>query len=508
MTDFDLKQAVLTYLATLSTEQRPIYLVGGAVRDQVLQRPVHDLDFVLPGPTSRLARSMADAFAGGYYCLDEARDTNRVILQPGAGQRLVLDFATLRASTLEDDLRGRDFTLNALAYDVAHPERLIDPTGGLVDLRAGLLRACGPSSLTDDPVRVLRAVRQASHMQFRIEPSTLQLVRQAAPLLQQVSPERQRDELVRILSGQRVSQVIWVLDHLGILQQVLPELDSMKGVVQSWPHVAAVWEHTLGVVRHLERLFEVLAGDYNEETGADLMHGLAVLRLGRYREQLSAHFERSIVIDRPLKALLYLAALYHDVAKPATRQEEPDGKVRFLGHQEQGASVAAMRARKLAFSSDEVERVEKIVRQHMRVHFLVNHRSAVSDGPTRRAIYRYFRDTGDLGIDICLLSLADTRATYETTLPQETWAAELDVCRALMEAYWEEEPAVISPPRLISGEDILKTLGLRPGPLVGKVLEAVREAQAVGEVSSREEALVLARRWVGELRSNEEREEG
>lgn len=478
------------------------------MRDHVLQQPVHDLDFVLSGPTGQLARSLADAFAGDFYRLDEERDTSRVILKTAADRRLVLDFATLRAPTLEDDLRERDFSLNALAYDIAHPGRLVDPVGGLADLRAGLLRACSPTSLKNDPVRVLRAVRQASHLRFRIEPNTLQLVREAAPLLPQVSAERQRDEMVRILSGRRVSQVIEVLDRLAILQQVLPELDTMKGVTQSWPHVAEVWEHTLGVVRHLERLFEVLAGDYNEETGTDLMNGLAVLRLGRYREQMAAHFEKTVVTDRPIKALLYLAALYHDVAKPATRQEEPGGKVRFLGHPEQGAAVAANRAHKLALSSEEVERVKRTVQQHMRVHFLVNNQAAATDGPTRRTIYRYFRDTGDLGIDICLLSLADTRATYETTLTQETWMAELDVCRALMEAYWEEKTVVVSPPRLLNGKDILQAFSLSPGPLVGKVLEAVREAQAAGDVSSSEEALAFARRWVDEYELNEEREEG
>lgn len=507
--DHELNRAVLEYIAPLSTEKRPIYLVGGAVRDSVLQRTAHDLDFTLPGPTRKLAKGMADAFHGGFYVLDDERDTTRVVLQSAAGERLLLDFASIRGPDLESDLRSRDFTINTLAYDVAHPDRLIDPLGGLADLRNHVIRACAPTSLQQDPARVLRAVRQALSLQFRIEPETLRLVREAAPLLKQISPERQRDELFRILAGRRVSQAVQILDQLGALEQVLPELPALKGVTQSAPHVADVWSHTLGVVSHLERLFEVLVGGYNEDAGADLIHGLAVLRLGRYREHLARHFERYEQVDRPVRALLFFAALYHDIAKPAARVEEPDGKVRFLGHPEDGAAVTARRARQLALSGDEASRAEKIVRQHMRVHFMASGPAAV-DGPARRSIYRYFRDTGEAGVDICLLSLADMRATYEMTLPQADWLAELDVCRSLLEAYWENSQEVVSPPRLVTGSDVMHTFSLKPGPLIGKILEGVREAQAAGEIQTREEALAFARRIIEGINEPpiEEREEG
>ena len=491
-------QSVLDRMKPYSTPERPLYVVGGAVRDMLLNRPVHDLDFAMPGPTQALARQVADSLGGGLYVMDEERDTTRVVLDTGGPQRLFLDFATFRAEDLDSDLRSRDFTINAMAFDVADPGRLIDPTGGFADLREKRIRACLPTSLHNDPARVLRAVRQALSFEFRIDPDTIRQIRTAAPLLSRISPERQRDELFKMLDGGQVSRAIQLLDHLGVLTAVLPELNDLKGVTQSAPHVDDVWEHTLAVVGHLDHLLAALVGAYQEGSSTDLMTGLGVMRLGRYREQFAQHFAQSLNPERSPRALLLMAALYHDISKPATRSEETDGKVRFLGHPERGAQVLADRARALALSNDEVVRMQRIVDHHMRCHFMTT--TLLMDGelPSRRTIFRYFRTAGPAGVDICLLSLADLRGTFGITLPQDHWLAELDVCRALLEAYWEQSEQVISPPRLISGHDLIDQFAMKPGWMMGRLLDAIRESQATGEISSRDEALEFARRWLAQ----------
>jgi len=490
-----LRQRVLDNLQEFSTPERPVYLVGGAVRDILLDRPVHDLDFVLPGETRSLAKEIAQRFNGALYVLDEERNTTRVILPPpadGSGQQFILDFAALRAPSLEGDLRARDFTINAMAFDVAQPSRLIDPAGGLADLREKRIRACSDTSLSSDPVRVLRAVRQALQFQFRIMPETIRQAKAAAPLLGQVAAERLRDELFRMLDGPQAALAVRLLDHLGALPHVLPELQMLKNVTQPAPHVSDVWDHTLSVVRHLEQLLPPLVGAYREETVADLTVGVAVMRLGRFRYQLEQHYTQADSSSRSRKALLFLAALYHDIAKPAVREEMPGGKIRFLEHQKQGSGVMARRARELALSSQECAWLETIVREHMRVHFLAN--SFLSESrrkPSRRAIYRFFQSTGEAGVDVCLLSLADTRGTYGAELPENVWQAELEVCRELLEAYWEQREEIISPPRLLTGDELMEILQLKPGPEVGRLLDALREAQAAGEVETREEALAF-----------------
>lgn len=480
---------------------REIYLVGGSVRDILLGRVGHDLDFVLPADGIRTARRVADQLKADFFPLDKERDTGRVLVTNPDGTRDLLDFATLRGGDLDADLRGRDFTLNAMALDL-RTMTLLDPLGGAADLRAKRLRACLPTSFADDPVRVLRGVRLAAAFGFKIEAGTRKAMRAAAFLLPRVSPERLRDELFHILEGPQPSASIRALELLGVLPHLLPELPALKGVEQPAPHVYDVWEHTLQVLAALEDVLTALAPGYDPESTGDLFTGLLVLRLGRYREQFAAHLSNSLNMDRSLRGLLFFAALYHDVAKPQTRTVEEGGRVRFLGHDELGAQMASARAHDFHLSGDEIERVRLVVRNHMRIHYHTSRMAGEQKSPSRRAIYRFFRDSGAAGVDLILLALADLRATHGHTLTQETWAACLDVCRIFLENYWERPEEVVSPPRLVDGNDVIRELGLQPGPRVGQVLDAIREAQAMGNVSTREEALEFGMKWLEESVKN------
>ncbi len=471
-----------------------VYLVGGAVRDALRGRASHDLDFSVRGDARVAARRVADALGAAYYPLHDDFDAGRVVIRDADG-RYVLDFVGLHPDGLEADLRARDFTLNAIAVNVRAPQELLDPLGGASDLLKGVLRACSPTSLQDDPVRVLRAVRLAASLDLHIQADTRRQIREAVPGLERVSPERIRAELMRILGGPRPAASLRALDVLDVLPLVLPETAALKGVGQSPPHVYDVWEHTLAVVDRLDALLDALGPAYDAETSANnLALGHAVLRLGRYRRQFTGHLAAETTPDVTRRALLFFAALYHDIAKPATRQVEPSGRVRFFGHDTEGAGVAARRGRALHLSAEEIRIIKTAVRHHMRPLLLSQH----PDMPTRRAIYRFFRDTRDVGVDICLLSLADFLGTYGPALPQDAWARHVDVIRALLEAWWERAEESVSPPPLLNGRDLIETFDLSPGPQIGRLLETVREAQAAGQVESREAALALVREHLAE----------
>ncbi|MEW5870234.1 MAG: HD domain-containing protein [Chloroflexota bacterium] len=479
--------------ASLAPEQE-LYLVGGAVRDMLLGLPLHDLDFVLPGDALAFSRKVAKALGAAYYPMDVERQTARLILPHPEGGRLFLDFAAQRGPDLESDLRARDFTLNALALALHTPEKLVDPLGGAEDLRRKTLRACTPETFQDDPLRVLRAVRQAIALGFQITPDTRRWLREALPILSRASVERQRDELFRILDGRHPASALRALEMLGVLPYLLPELVDLKGVVQSPPHVAEAWEHTLDTVARLASLLDMLQPEHDPEAAANWSLGLVALRLGRYREQLQAHLAEALNPDRSLRALLLLAALYHDAGKPASRQVEAGGRIRFRQHETISARLVSQRAHALHLSSDEIERLVHIVRHHMRPLLLAQ----TGEPPSRRAIYRFFRAAGPAGVDVCLLALADTLATYGASLPQaqDTWTQLLDVVRALLEAWWENQPERVAPPPLLKGSELIQIFALKPGPQIGHILEAIREAQAVGEVQDRQEALALTRRWL------------
>lgn len=469
-----------------------IYLVGGAVRDLLTSRPSPDFDFALPSNGISVARKVANSLGADFMPLDNERDTGRVILTDENGTRIFLDFAAYRGANLEEDLRARDFTINAIAYNL-RDNTIIDPMDGANDIRAKVIRACSPTSLSDDPVRVLRGVRQAAAFEFKIEKNTRELMKQAVSQIERISPERLRDEIFKILNGPKAGASIRALEMLGALSHLMPELLAMKGVEQSPPHVYDVWMHTLAVLDHLDQVISGLRVGYDADKTNDMFTGLLGLRLGRYREQFTQHFAQPLNMDRSHRSLLFFAALYHDVCKPETKTIDETGRIRFFDHDTKGAEVAVQRAQSFNLSNDEIERLQAIIKHHMRIHSFASRMEFDKQTPSRKAIYRFFRDSGKAGIDLILLGLADLRATRANELTLETWTAYLDVARILLENYWERPEEVVAPPRLLDGHELMKKLNLSPGPFVGRLLESIRENQAAGKIENREQALAFAR---------------
>ncbi len=472
-----------------------IWPVGGVVRDMLLGRPLHDWDFAVERDAMGLARAVADALDGAYFPLDEERDTARVVVRNRRGRRIELDFAGLRGETLLADLRGRDFTINAMAVE---PEGvLIDPLGGLADLQAQLVRAIGPQAFDEDPLRMLRAVRLAAELEMRLEAKTAAWIIQRAESLTRASPERIRDEFVRILATPSPAEHVHMLDELRLLAQVVPEVDPLKEQPQSPPHRFDVWWHTLLVIDAVAGILDVVHGrppfprlyaDAPESAWDDVKTLL---------EPFASHLRRHLSVrlrgGRKRQTLLVLAALCHDLGKPVTCTEDERGHLHFYGHEREGTRIATRRLRHLRFSQPEVKRVATIVRAHLRPGHLARIRGPV----TRRAIYRFFRDTGSAGVEVSLLSLADHLATWGPNLEPDRWARRLEVGQLLLGHYFERHEETIAPRPLVDGRELIESLGIEEGPLVGRLLEAIREAQAAGEVRTREEALALARRLQG-----------
>lgn len=471
-------------------------LVGGAVRDLLLGRPVHDWDFVVERDGIRLARAVADRLGAAFFPLDEERDTGRVVVRE-RGARTFLDFALRRGPDWQADLEARDFTVNAIALALDDPIELLDPFEGQRDLEAGLIRAVTEHSLRDDPVRAMRAVRLAGELHFEIESQTAGWIRRDAPLVAQSSAERIRDELARLLvQPDALTGVRW-MDDLGLLTRVLPEVAALRGVAQSLPHHWPVLEHTLLVLGALERIVEVIT-QHQDET-EEIIDGTDApefvwkdvrQRLANFREPLTAHLAQRLSDERPALVALKLAALLHDCAKPHTRTVDLDGRTHFYDHENVGAPIAAERVRALRFNNTEVERVRVVIAHHMRPQQLAD----APGGVTRRAAYRFFRDTGEAGVDVLLLALADHVATHGPDVQPDRWGRRIEAARTLLTEYWARLAKGVAPSPLVSGDDLMAELGLAPGQRIGELLEAIREAQAAGEIATREEALALAKR--------------
>jgi tRNA nucleotidyltransferase/poly(A) polymerase len=478
----------------------PAYLVGGTLRDELLKaqrvgatassRP-YDLDLAVPGDGLRFARRIADAFGGAYYPLDPERGVGRAVLTDDGGRVRDVDVSHFQGPDLMADLAGRDFTVNAMAWELTQDSsEVIDPHGGQADLQARQLRAVSDRSIRIDPVRGLRAVRLSAQLGFEIEPHTRRLIQDAAPDLAGVSAERVRDELAKILSLPSAADSLRQLDALSLLGEVLPEVTALKGLAQTGRHRWDAYEHTLRAVADLELLLPL--------DGTGLHPDVP------YPERVADHLAVVLSGGHSRRLLLTLAATLHDVGKRDTATIDDEGRVRFINHEAVGATMAADMLGRTRFSTEAQRLVETIVRHHLRPLGLT-----WGGVPSKRAVHRFFRDTGDAGVEVALLSLADSRATvgYQDADDASRGADEyqplLETVTALLDAYFNRQETVVAPPPLLTGRDLIDRFGLEEGPALGRLLAALREAQATGEVTDREQAEDWIRREIGELETGD-----
>ncbi len=450
------------------------YLSGGFVRDALMGREGGDIDVIIGARAMELVPEVARALGGRYVPLDEVNQIARVVF--GGRSPLHLDFSTMRGS-IEEDLALRDFTINAIAMNIKDIDKpsapLIDPFGGREDLKNGVVRALGEEAFRQDAARLLRGPRLAAEFGFSLDGETKKQIARHHRLITAVAGERVRDELCRLLAALGAAQSLRLLDELGLLEAILPELSAMRGEEQPKEHFWDVFEHSIETVAAIEFLLRI---------GDSAMYNNEALTFAPWSAELEQYFDEEVGASLSRKTLLKLAGLLHDVAKPQTKTIDERGRTRFLGHAKEGAGTADNIMQRLRFSARERGMVERMVLHHLRP-------GQMGEGlPTRRAIYRYFRDVGDVAIDTIFLNLADHLATRGPDLDLEGWRQHAQKLAYILEERFREE-SIVLPPKLIDGHDLIKIFGLSPGPKIGELLEAVREAQAAGEINTREEAL-------------------
>ncbi len=453
-----------------------VYAVGGTVRDAIIGRAMHDLDITVSQDALGFARALADALGGHFVELDDEQAIARVVLDGRAVS--YVDVAELQGS-LDADLRRRDFTINALAAPIEGGE-VVDATGGVADIDVRVVRMISAGALDEDPLRALRGARLASEMGFMIEPTTLAAIRARAPLVRRAAAERCRDELARVFALPAAYGAVVLLDECGLLEALLPEVTFGRDVTQASDfHAYDVLRHSLHAVEAVDMLL-VERGSIGE---ASWLADAFWEAFGWCEGDLRIHFADELSGGRTRGALLKLAALLHDVAKPQTRTVEDDGRVRFLGHAEEGGTIAARVMRRLRFSAAEVRYVSRLVAEHLRPVQLAQ----IGEAPTRRALYRFYRDLGDAVPGVLVLSLADAAAARGPQMTSADWTRHVRYMNSLLVRSYGDE-GILDPPRLLTGDDIMSRFGLKEGPIVGRVLSALREAQGAGEVTDRARA--------------------
>ncbi len=464
----------------LHEANEPAWLVGGATRDLLMGKNVKDFDFVIAGNGLKWARRLANTLNGAFVALDTERYVGRVVVRY-KGKWLWLDVASFRGEndqgegvTLEEDLRLRDFTINAIALDLL-TGNIVDPTGGVSDLNLKILRATGAHTFSNDPLRILRAVRQHATHDLTITSDTKQAMQCAVQGLKRVAMERIREEWMKLLAPAGAKARVEMLDELGVIEILLPELAACKGVTQSLPHSHDVWGHQLLVLNGTEALWPWLATENTFWRD----------KLASFAEPMTEHLQKEIAHDLPRWHLFKHMALLHDIGKPATRSVGKDGRIHFYKHEVVGSDMIRDLMQRMKFSAKCVQYAEKMIWEHMRPLSIAGHLP-----PRKRTIYRFFRDTGEIGPDIALHSIADQRGKAFANDRPEVVAA----VTHLLDAYHTQPERFVRPKPLLNGHEVMQIAGVR-GPTVGKILEILREEQAQGKIQTKEEARKRVREW-------------
>lgn len=467
-----------TMQAVARQRRQHLWLVGGTVRDCLLGRIPKDLDCVVESDAAGLLRQVARRWgAGSLVRLGTPEDDTCRLALPG----LDIDVAGFRAGAvaIEDDLRHRDITMNALAVRLdelllASTAVVIDPLGGLQDLRRGIIRCC-PGAFAADPLRMLRVFRFAAQFDFTVEKRTRAAIAPLAAAINHCATERIAYECEQMMATPRAAAAFGDLASSGLLGQVAPELWLGSGVDQPPCHHLDVLSHNLETLACLEGVLAEPALFFPDSSEPLIAYGS----------------------DPENRSVLKWAALFHDVGKPIVRAVASGNKQRitFYRHDERGASLFAGFAGRMHWNRRRMRRVAALIAMHMHPFHLCN--VSRQDGAvSRRALLKINQRAENERSGLFLLAMADSLAGQGEGKPPEM-ERELAVLHRLVEDFYQESiRPVLAGPKLLTGNDLIATLGLKPGPLFRELLDGVETAAVEGTVKTRDDALQWVRGYL------------
>lgn len=442
-----------------------IYLVGGAVRDIILGKKVRDFDFVIEGLVRPVGRNLANELNGKFYVLDDDRNMVRVLLNADSDEYYCIDISQLNGSTLEEDLYSRDFTINAIAIDFIQKNKFIDPMGGVSDLKEKKLRMCNLESIKSDPLRGMRAIRMAVDYDLTMDSDLIHALNEIRPFLSVASVERYRDELFKILDGEKTVTAVRLLDKYAFLDFLFPGKNPTNDeALYDW-------------LRSAEHLINILAREFREDESSNLISGMAVLKLGSFRDQLNKFFYHDNNLIHERRSLLIFSII-----------------ARFYRTEENSRSVSEIlksRSKKMLLSTAEMKLIIKSYEAFMELHSLFN-LEEYSDV----VIYRYFQKFGDYGIDGIFLKLIETHINKDILRDSAQWTKVLDHAARYFDAWFNHFDTIIKPKPLLSGDQISKLFNIPAGPEIGELKNAILEAQIENLITDREGAIKFTRNLI------------
>lgn len=458
---------LLNYLSTCDFE---IYLIGGFVRDLILQKSSFDLDFLIVDKDPvETGKQLANKFDGHSFLLDKETKTVRVVLNDENARNYTFDFTSVIKSKLEEDFLRRDFTINALAIDLKNPDKLIDKFSGLNDLQEKKIKAIKTDNLSDDPLRFLRAFRFAAIFSGVIEEETLTFIsNNLSSFNEKVSNERVSVELWRMLDSDNSYKYVRKMADIGLLEKIIPELTPCRKVTPNIFHHLWLFDHSIELIRTFEENFHKIP-DWA-------------------KDELNKPF--GSLLSPTKKSVTKLASLLHDIGKPVTweiKQVDGNEKHTFYGHDKLGAQIVKEVGERLKFSNSIIDFLSKLVNYHLRPFQLSQGNAPITD----RALYRFFRDLGEDTPSLLMLAFSDLYATVGPKVTKEDLSNGEKLLLFLFEKYKDHidiKKEKAKKPKLLDGNEIMQLTGMKPSKKLGDIIKELDEVIGIGEITTKEEA--------------------
>ena len=456
-----------------------LYLVGGCVRDLLLNRPITDFDFALEQDALPFARAFADILGAAFVTLEEQLPTARAVIRETG---FTLDFAQFRGRAIEEDLCLRDLNINAIGIElsslITQPSvRLIDPCNGVSDLKSRQLHFPSERVVLEDPLRLLRVYRFAAQLDFSVPEDTVHLIRRHKNLLSQVKPgenprsavaiERIRDELIKILDVTTAAAYIRQMDDTRLLSQIFPEIESMRGVQQEGYESLDLWEQSLRALQSFE-----------EQSAPNILRP--------YQHEIQDYLNTNLVYGLKRETIIKLALIFRGIAKPVN----PRTVAKSVHHESVEAKTAVRVVKRLRLGGKAAELMSCLVRNHL--HFT----ELLETPPRHESINRFLKATGRDWLGVLLISYADLRVSQENRRKSSNVSTAEELMKRVADRYFLEILPMMAQERLITGDEIMDALNLKPGAIIGEILKQVEELQFDGKIHTPKEALVAARRFL------------
>ena len=432
------------------------YLVGGSIRDLFTKHCVFcDRDISIKG-AENFARKIANKWDGTFIELDNENKIYRVVLPDKIN---FLDISELQGNTIEEDLKRRDFTINAIAYDLTN-DKFVDVTGGLKDLKNKVLRHIDDKNFEDDPLRILRAFRFYAVTGFKMTIELENALKKYLPLALNPAKERINYEIMKLFGGDFASGALLKMDEFGLLEKIFPCVTEMKKVPPNTHHHLDLFHHVVETVRQIEIL-------YNKISGFEKEH-LDAIDFGGF----------------PRINHLKLAGFLHDIGKFSTWTIEESGRHRFIKHDDVGSKMVVPLLRDLKFSKKQIEYISCMIKNHIYPSNVI-----VAPSLNDKVMMRYVRKMGDNVVDNIILAKADRLSARGVDITEEIVNTNISGLDKLLDFYLSKKDSLAPLPKLIDGREIMEILNIKPSPKLGEIINAINEAQLNGDITTHEEAV-------------------